>query len=276
MAEAMNARALFAYFVIIVVGAVWAMPLYAMVVGSLKSLSEVMSTSVLTPPTAIDVSSLISAAEHLAAPLLNTAIVVIPVALAATFVGAMGAYALLRLVGSLRDGLITAIAIATYLPYQVALVPLVDFVKSLGLYNTLPGLALAFFVFFVPFATLMMYIFMTALPKQVVEAAEIDGASELALFRRVVLPLTGPGFVSTAIFLTIQGWNNLFIPLVLTRGYTKHVMLTLFSFTGQTGNVYNQMYAAALIASLPPLLVFVALGRYFIRGLLALGTGGKA
>lgn len=272
----MNARALFAYLVIIVVGAVWAVPLYAMVVGSLKNLSEVMSTSVLAPPTVIDLSSIASAAGHLAVPLLNTAIVVIPVALTAAFVGAMGAYALLRLVGSLRDGLVTAIAIATYLPYQVALVPLVDFVKSLGLYNTLLGLALAFLVFFVPFATLMMYIFMTALPKQVVEAAEIDGASEFTLFRRVVLPLMGPGFVSTAIFLTIQGWNNLFIPLVLTRGYTKHVMLTLFSFTGQTGNVYNQMYAAALIASLPPLLVFVALGRYFIRGLLALGTGGKA
>ncbi|MFP3251678.1 MAG: carbohydrate ABC transporter permease [Thermoproteus sp.] len=272
----MKARVVASYLIIIAMGAVWAIPLYAMVVGSLKNLSEVMTSSVLSPPTAIDPSSLASAASRLAVPLLNTAIVVIPVALAAAFVGAMGAYALMRLAGSIRDGLITGIAVATYLPYQVALVPLVDFMKTLGLYNTLPGLALAFSIFYIPFATLMMFIFMTALPRQVVEAAEIDGASDFTLFRSVVLPLMGPGYVSTAIFLTIQGWNNLFIPLVLTRGYGKHVMLTLFSFTGQTGNVYNQMYAAALIASLPPLLVFVALGRYFIRGLLALGTGGKA
>ncbi|MEZ0247831.1 MAG: carbohydrate ABC transporter permease [Thermoproteus sp.] len=272
----MRVQTAVAYAVIIVVGVLWALPLYAMVVGSLKNLSEVMSSSVLSPPTSIDISSLVSASELLAVPLANTAVVVIPVALISTLVGAMGAYALLRLVGALRGGLVIAIAVATYLPYQVTLVPLVDFMRSIGLYNTLWGLALAFSIFYIPFATLMMYIFMTALPRQVVEAAEIDGASEFTLFRRVVLPLMGPGYVSTAIFLTIQGWNNLFIPLVLTRGYTKHVMLTLFSFTGQTGNVYNQMYAAALVASLPPLLVFVALGRYFIRGLLALGTGGKA
>lgn len=272
----MRAREAAAYLIIIAVGALWSIPLYALAVGSLKTLGEVMSTPVLDPPRAVDLSNLEYAAAKLAVPLLNTAVVVIPVALAATLLGAAGAYAIYRLAGRLRDGVVTAIAIATYLPYQVALVPLVDFVKDLGLYNTLPGLALAFSIFYVPFATLMMYIFMTALPRQVVEAAEIDGAPEFSLFRHVVLPLMGPGLVSTATFLTIQGWNNLFIPLVLTRGYEKHVMLTLFSFTGQTGNIYNQMYAAALIASIPPLVVFTALGRYFIRGLLALGTGGKS
>ncbi|MGC8584125.1 MAG: carbohydrate ABC transporter permease, partial [Thermoproteus sp.] len=182
----MRARVVVSYLVILAVGAIWAIPLYAMVVGSLKNLSEVMTSSVLSPPTVVDPSSLISAADRLATPLLNTAVVVIPVALAAAFVGAMGAYALMRLAGSLRDGLITGVAVATYLPYQVTLVPLVDFMKSLGLYNTLPGLALAFLIFYIPFATLMMYIFMTALPRQVVEAAEIDGASEFTLFRRVV------------------------------------------------------------------------------------------
>jgi len=193
----MKARVVVSYLIIIAMGAVWAIPLYAMVVGSLKNLSEVMTSSVLSPPTAIDPSNLASAAGRLAVPLLNTAIVVIPVALAAAFVGAMGAYALMRLAGSIRDGLITGIAVATYLPYQVALVPLVDFMKTLGLYNTLPGLALAFSIFYIPFATLMMFIFMTALPRQVVEAAEIDGASDFTLFRSVVLPLMGPGYVST-------------------------------------------------------------------------------
>ncbi|AAL62953.1 glucose ABC transporter permease GlcU [Pyrobaculum aerophilum] len=262
------------HLLIVIVGAVWALPLYVLVVGALKPLSEVLTTPVFTP-SSIDLSTLVKISGELAPVLLNTALVVFPTALIATFVGALGAYALWRATSKLKDVLLIFVAIATYLPYQSAAVPLARFMSQIGLFDTLYGIALGLLIFFTPFATLMMLIFITALPRAVVEAAEIDGAGELTIFSKAVLPLLGPAFTSTATYLAINGWNNFFIPLVLSRSYNNHITLKVFSYVGQSGNLYNEMFSAALLASLPPLLLFIALGRYFIRGLLVLGAGGK-
>lgn len=102
-------------------------------------------------------------------------------------------------------------AVSTYLPYQSAVVPLARFMTQIGLFDTLYGIALGLLIFYIPFATLMMLIFITALPRTVVEAAEVDGAGEFTIFTNTVLPLLGPAFASTATYLTINGWNNFFI-----------------------------------------------------------------
>jgi len=143
------------------------------------------------------------------------------------------------------------------------------------MYNTIPGVIFGFMIYYTPMAALLMYIFMTAIPKDVVEAALVDGADEWTIFRKVVFPLLGPAITSTVIFILIMTWNNFFIPLILTRGYEKHITLKIFSYVGQSGTFYNKMFAAALLGSLPPLIIFMFLGRYFIRGLLVLGAGTK-
>ncbi|MGB9704156.1 MAG: glucose ABC transporter permease GlcU [Pyrobaculum sp.] len=263
------------YLAILALGALWALPLYVLVIGALKPLSEVLTTPVFMPSLNVDLATLSKVAGELAPVLLNTTIVVIPTALGATLIGALGAYALWRATTKLKDVLLILVAVSTYLPYQSAVVPLARFMTQIGLFDTLYGIALGLLIFYIPFATLMMLIFITALPRTVVEAAEVDGAGEFAIFTRTVLPLLGPAFASTATYLTINGWNNFFIPLVLSRTYNNHITLKVFSYVGQSGNLYNEMFSAALIASLPPLLLFIALGRYFIRGLLVLGSGGK-
>ncbi len=264
-----------ASLIIILFGIIWILPVYSLVIDSLKSLHEVMGTSVLSPPRHIDLSNLALVAKELSKPLANTTIIVIPTAFIAAFIGTLAAYAIYRRSGGLSDSLMLIIAIATYIPYQVILVPLVQFTKALGIYNTLPGVMFGFLVYYTPMAALLMYIFMTALPRDVVEAALVDGADEWTIFRRVVLPLLGPAITSTIIFILIMTWNNFFIPLILTRGYDKHITLKIFSYVGQSGTFYNKMFAAALIGSLPPLVIFIFLGRYFIRGLLVLGAGTK-
>jgi glucose/arabinose transport system permease protein len=263
------------HLLIVFIGALWILPLYVLVIGALKPLSEVLTTPVFQPSSAVDFATVARVAGELAPVLLNTAVVVIPSAIGATLIGALGAYALWRAATRLKDVFMVLVAIATYLPYQSAVVPLARFMTQIGLFDTLYGIALALLIFFIPFATLMMLIFITALPRAVVEAAEVDGAGEFTIFARAVLPLLGPAFTSTATYLTINGWNNFFIPLVLSRTYNNHITLKVFSYVGQSGNLYNEMFSAALIASLPPLLLFIALGRYFIRGLLVLGSGGK-
>jgi glucose/arabinose transport system permease protein len=264
-----------ASIVLAIIGIVWVIPVYALVIDSLKSLREVMSTSVLSPPRGIDLSNIAVVARELSRPLLNTTLIVIPTAFIAAFIGTLAAYAICRRGGRISDTLMLIIAIATYIPYQVILVPLVQLTKALHIYNTIPGVIFGFLVYYTPMAALLMYIFLTALPRDVVEAALVDGADEWTIFSKVVLPLLGPAITSTIIFILIMTWNNFFIPLILTRGYEKHITLKIFSYVGQSGTFYNKMFAAALIGSLPPLVIFVFLGRYFIRGLLVLGTGAK-
>ena len=263
------------HLVIMLVGVLWLVPLYVLVVGALKPLHEVLATPVYSLPSRADAGTLAKVLTELLPVLLNTAVVVIPTALGATTIGAVGAYSLWRAKTRIKDIFVILVAIATYLPYQSAVVPLARLMTMIGLFDTLYGIALGLLIFFIPFATLMMLIFITAIPRAVVEAAEIDGAGEFTIFRKAVLPLLGPAFTSTSTYLTINGWNNFFIPLVLSRSYNNHITLKVFSYVGQSGNLYNEMFSAALIASLPPLLLFIALGRYFIRGLLALGSGAK-
>ncbi|ABP51884.1 MAG: glucose ABC transporter permease GlcU [Pyrobaculum sp.] len=271
----MDKMRLLPHLIIAGIGALWALPLYVLTIGALKPLSEVLTTPVYVPSTNIDLTTLFRVAGELAPVLLNTALVVIPTALGAAFIGSLGAYALWRATTKLKDVLLVVVAVATYLPYQSAVVPLARFMTERGLFDTLYGIALGLLIFFIPFATLMMLIFITAIPRSVVEAAEIDGAGEMLIFAKAVLPLLGPAFTSVATYLTISGWNNFFIPLALSRTYNNHITLKVFSYVGQSGNLYNEMFSAALIASLLPLLLFIALGRYFIRGLLVLGSGGK-
>jgi len=218
--------------------------------------------------------TLASVAAELLAPTVNTVAIVLPTSLVATFLGALAAYAIYRRSDRLSDTLMVLVAITTYIPYQATLVPLVNIVKAFNLYNTLPGVILGCMIYF-PMAALLMPIFITVVPKSMIEAGLVDGVSEFTMFTRIVLPVLGPGLVSTMVFLVIQTWNNFFIPLILTRGYEMHVTLKVFSYVGQSGTLYNQMFAAALIASLPTLIIFIVLGRYFVRGLMVIGMGAK-
>ena len=121
-----------------------------------------------------------------------------------------------------------------------------------------------------------MTIFMSNLPKSIIESARADGAGDWAVFSRVAFPLTLAGAVSTFILTFVEVWNNFFIPLVLTSTPNMYTAsISLLSYTGGYGTLYNDSFAAALVASLIPLLVFVILGRYFMRGFLALGSGSK-
>ncbi len=262
--------------VIVVLGIIWIFPVYSLILGSIKSLSEVMNTPIYVPPKHIDLTTIAEVANELKIPLVNTAIVVIPVAVLSTIFGMLAAYAIIRRQSKLSDTLMLLVAIATYTPYQALLVPFVQIVRTFGLYNTLPGIALGFLIYYTPMAALLMVIFMSVIPKDLIEAAVVDGAGEFSIFRRVVLPVLGPGIVSTLIFILIVSWNNFFIPLILTRGYDKFITLKIFSYVGQSGTFYNRMFAAALVGSLPPLIIFIFLGRYFMKGLMALGTGTKA
>ncbi|MGC8983040.1 MAG: ABC transporter permease subunit [Desulfurococcaceae archaeon] len=272
---------LVATVILVATGTLWILPLYALVAGSVKSLADAMGSPLLDLPRIPDFETIVRAFNALAGSMLNTAIIAIPATFIAVLIGSLAAFAIYLRGGRVADYVPPLIAITTYIPYQALIVPLISLIRQaeevlkVPLYDTLHGLFIVFLIYYTPMATLLMFIFTNNLPREIVEAALVDGMKPIAVYRRVVLPLLSPGFVATLIFMLVQMWNNFFIPLSMTRGYEKHITLRIFSYVGQAGTIYNEMFAAAAIGSLPPLLIFVFLGRYFVRGLLAFTGGGR-
>lgn len=279
----MNIKSALHYIALIVVSIFWFIPVYAMLINGFKTNLEVLSTPVLLPPSRLTLTAYAVVWSVLERPLINSLIVVIPVSIISTFLGAMGAYffytlsyAFSRFLNNLSDALFSLISLATFLPYQATLIPLTRLIVSMGLLDTYMGIAFAMFIFYVPTGALLMSMFISVVPRQIVEAAKLDGSGDLKIFWKIVLPLIIPGFISTLIFIIIEAWNNFFIPLVLVSTPDMRLIpIAVQSYTGGYGTLYNDTFAAAVIASFIPLGIFVFLGRYFIRGLIALGGGGK-
>ncbi|MEM4561632.1 MAG: carbohydrate ABC transporter permease [Desulfurococcaceae archaeon] len=272
---------LVAVITITLLGFIWIIPLYALIVGSVKSLADAMGSPLLDLPRELDAGTLYRAFNILSTAMQNTAVVVIPAAFISVFLGSVAAFGIYLKGGRVADYLPPLIAITTYIPYQALIVPLISIIRELEktlnvvLYDTLHGMFLVFLLYYTPMATLLMFIFTNNLPRELIEASLVDGMSPFKAYRRVALPLLSPGFVAALIFILINMWNNFFIPLSMTKGYEKHITLRIFSYVGQAGTIYNEMFAAALIGSLPPLVVFIVLSRYFVRGLMAFTGGGR-
>ncbi len=261
--------------VLIVLAALWLIPVYALLIDGLKTTSGVLATPVLLP-SGISLGAMNVVIHALAGPIVNSLLYVLPVAIISTFVGSLAAFYFYKVMSFLNTTIFTIISIATFVPYQITLVPMIKLVVSLGIFNSTYGLIFAFLIFYLPTGALLMSIFMAVLPKTTMESARVDGASDFTVFRRIVVPLTLPGMISTFIFILIETWNNFFIPLVLISSADKRTAaVALLSYTGGYGTLYNESFAAALIASLIPLVIFIVLGRYFVRGLMAFGSGAK-
>ncbi|MDF1486956.1 carbohydrate ABC transporter permease [Tessaracoccus caeni] len=157
------------------------------------------------------------------------------------------------------------------IPGVVTFVPLFVLVANMGLINTLPGLFLPFLVG--PFGVFMMRQFISGLPRELIEAARIDGTGEIQIFLRVILPLLGPALATLGILTFLGSWNNFLWPLVVAQTndtYTLPVALALYS-TGQNQTEYGLLMAGATIVVLPVLVVFLIFQRRFIQGIATTG-----
>ncbi|MEM3204460.1 MAG: glucose ABC transporter permease GlcU [Saccharolobus sp.] len=271
------------YLALAIISVIWLIPVYAMIINGFKSNLEVLSSPVLVPPTSFSISAYVSVFSTLEKPLINSLIVVIPTSLVSAFLGAMGAYffyslsySFSRFSSALSDFLFSLISLATFIPYQSTLIPLTRLIASTGLLDTYIGIIFAMLIFYIPTGALLMSMFISVIPRSLIEAAKMDGTGDMKIFMKIVFPLSMPGFISTLIFIIIQSWNNFFIPLILvTTPGMRLVSIAVQGYTGGYGTLYNDTFAAAMISSIIPLAIFIFLGRYFIRGLIALGGGGK-
>ncbi|WP_226037110.1 carbohydrate ABC transporter permease [Aquibacillus saliphilus] len=264
-----NISNLFKYFILIVMAIIFLTPVYVIIVTSLKPLDEVSLSQMWALPTSIDFSSYVHAVKELAPNFMNSVYLVIPATLLSAILGAMNGYVLSKWKFKGSEILFTVLLFGMFIPYQSILIPLIQFLRTIGLYNTIAGLILTHVVYGLPITTLMFRNFYANIPDSMIESAKIDGANFLGIFRRIIIPLSISGFVVVAIWQFTNIWNEFLFAVTITNSDSQPVMVALQNLSGSQIVQWNVQMAGALVAALPTLLVYMILGKYFVRGLLA-------
>lgn len=257
------------YGILILFAILFLAPVYVIIVTSLKALDEVSLAEMWTLPASIDLSSYQLAFSKLAPSLLNSVYLVIPATLLSASFGAMNGYVLSKWRFKGSETLFTIILFGMFIPYQSILIPMIQFLREINLYNSITGLILVHVVYGLPITTLMFRNFYASIPEQMIEAAKIDGANFLGIFRHIIIPLSITGFVVVAIWQFTNIWNEFLFAVTVTTSDKQPVMVALQNLSGSQIVQWNVQMAGALIAALPTLLVYIFLGKYFVRGLLA-------
>jgi alpha-glucoside transport system permease protein len=183
-------------------------------------------------------------------------------------VGALAAYALAWLEFPGRDYLFIAIVALLVVPLQMALIPIFSLYNTLGIFDTVLSLVLFHTAFGLPFAIFLLRNFFIGIPKDILESARIDGASEIRIFTRLILPLGLPAIASLAIFQFLWTWNDLIVALTFARD-TQPITVAIFNQLTEFGSNIEIIAPAAFVSLALPLCVFLAFQRYFVQGMLA-------
>jgi alpha-glucoside transport system permease protein len=201
--------------------------------------------------------------------LVNTANVTVAASVIVVFVAALAAYAFALMEFKYRDGIFLMIVALLVVPLQMALIPIARLFGQVGLFGTIPGAVIFHVAFGLPFAIFLLRNFFIGLPEELLEAARIDGASELQIFSRIVLPLGAPAIASLLIFQFLWTWNDLLVSLVFLPGESQTITVFIQQQLRQFSSNVDIIAPGAFLSMIVPLIVFFAFQRYFVQGLLA-------
>jgi len=266
------------YALLIAAAVLYLVPVYVLVVTSMKSFAEVSLTHMWALPTGVYFSSFgrawlgdpVHGLRGLGTNFLNSVKLTIPATILSSFLGSLNGYVLAKWRFRGADVVFPAILFGMFIPYQSILIPLVQVLQRLHLYGTLPGLIFVHVVYGIPITTLIFRNYYASVPTDLIEAAEIDGAGIWGIYQRVIVPLSAPAFVVAAIWQVTSIWNDfLFGVTVTSNPEVQPITVALNNLAGSYVVEWNVQMGGALLAALPPLLVYVVLGRYFMRGLMA-------
>jgi len=200
--------------------------------------------------------------------LLTTAIIAVGNTVLLVLIAALAGYAFAWLDFPGRDILFVVVIGLLVVPLQTALIPIFSLYQSVGLFDTVLGLILFHVAFGLPFGVFLLRNFFIGIPKDIMESARIDGASEMTIFFKLILPLGLPAIASLAIFQFLWTWNDLIVALTFGRN-TQPITVAIFSQLRQFGSNIELIAPASFISLIIPLMVFLAFQRYFVQGLLA-------
>jgi glucose/mannose transport system permease protein len=258
------------YALLVLIAAFYMLPVYVMVVTSLKSFVEVSHSTPWQLPSAPTLDAYRTAFTTLAPSFFNSVVLVVPATLLSAMLGSINGYVLAKWRFRGADLIFTLLLFGMFIPYQSVLIPAVVVLENIGLYGGIPGLILIHVVYGIPITTLIFRNYYAGIPNELLEAARIDGAGVLGIYRWVLFPLSVPGLVVVMIWQFTSIWNEfLFAVTIASDPQQQPITVALQGLAGSLLAQYQVQMACALLTALPPLLVYVLLGRYFIRGLLA-------
>ena len=258
------------WLTLIVVAVVWIAPFVFIVFTSFKANSTVMGSSAFAPPTSLEWSNYSGAwaRGRFSTTVFNSAVITFIKVPLGLMISAMAAYALSRIRLPAGRAIFLLVLFGTMLPFQVMLAPLFTLVNSFGLINTKVGIILPYLAFGVPYQVFILHGFFSEVPKELSEAALVDGASHFTIFRRIFLPLSLPVLAALLILDFVATWNEFAMALVILQDNSTWTLpLGLMSFQSQFQSDYGQLNAAIVMTVLPATIVYLIFQRYFVSGL---------
>lgn len=265
------------YLILVLFAVFYIIPMYIMILTGMKSFSEVGLSTMWNLPRSLNfenfrVAWLGSAKEGfrgLSGSFLNSLWLVIPATIISAIFGSLNGYVLTkwRFYGS--DLIFTMILFGMFVPYQSILIPLVLTLQKLHVYGTIPGLILVHVIYGIPITTLIFRNYYITVPTEMVEASKIDGANFLGIYRWMIFPLSTPGFAVAMIWQFTSIWNNFLFGLIVTPNpASQPITVALNNLAGSYIVQWNVQIAGVLLTALPPILVYIFLGKFFLRGLM--------
>ncbi len=242
------------------------LPFWGTVMTSFKTNSEVMTSTPITPPTEWTLEGYSSAMEELGMPLMTSLVVTIFGAAGSVFLGSICAYALSKWKFKLNNVFFIALVAATYLPFQAILIPLLQTINRLNLYDNVWGLVLVHSIFGMPMCTVMMRGYYADVPDALIRQAMIDGNGMWQIYRKIVVPNTMIATITTFVFQCTSIWNEMLFALVLGGYDSKPATIALNELAGTMAAEFNVQMAGSLILALPVLVLYIFMGKYLISG----------
>jgi alpha-glucoside transport system permease protein len=259
---------------LVAVALVWLMPTVGLAITSFRPRPDIASTgwweTFSSFALTLDNYDQVLDAEGIGRSFFNSVFITLPATLLPLTLGALAAFAFAWIRFPLRDTVFLAIVALMVVPIQTSLVPLLKLFRSLGVTDSYVGIWLAHTAFGLPLAVFLLRNFFVGLPRDLIEAARMDGASNLAVFGRVVVPLSVPALASYAIFQFLWVWNDLLMALIFVQNPSQRPMTVRITELQSTyGTEWHLLSSASFLLMILPLVVFFSLQRYFVQGLLA-------
>jgi alpha-glucoside transport system permease protein len=252
----------------------WLVPTLGLLVSSLRSASDNANNGwwhALTAPSQLTFGNYQKLLDNstLVRSFWNTVAITVPATLLVVMVGSLAAYAFAWLDFRGRDWVFIVIVALLVVPIQVALIPVAQLYGDVGLFGTIAGVVLFHVAFGLPFAIFLLRNFFAGIPRDLLEAARMDGAGEWRIFVKVILPLGLPAIASLGIFQFLWVWNDLLVALVFAGGNAKPLTVSLQEQTRAFSSNIDVLASGAFLSLIVPLIVFFSFQRYFVQGVLA-------
>ncbi|HOT32095.1 MAG TPA: carbohydrate ABC transporter permease [Petrotogaceae bacterium] len=258
------------YLILIIVAGIFLIPFYIAFAASLRPFTEVSVSRMWELPSRTSFEGFIQAFKKLSPNIFNSFILTVPATIISSFIGSINGYAFSKLKFRYSNVFFALILFGMFIPYQSIIFPLIRFLQSIGIYGSITALIMVHVIYGIPITTLIFRNYYDEIPNELIEASSIDGAGFMDTYAKVLLPISVPGFVVVAIWQFTNIWNEFLFAVTVTNNPSQQpITVALVNLAGSQVVQWNVQMAGALIAALPTLLVYVFLGKYFIKGLLA-------